>query len=365
MELQQKFDFDATAGASGDAGYSSMTMEEELAFSSGRKLRVNPSVVGLGVGVLVVCGIVVVAVGGGGDGGGGGGTAHPAVAAPASVAATDCFAPPQTMYTTERCCVPPAGDDKCWDATYTFERCCPTADAPQSSDAANPAPPPGSCAAGAPVAHGDSCESGVASAPCQVQCLDGYGAHAGESALYVCVEGAWSPALGPLVCAATPPAPPTPPEWADQPMGNCPPRAPVLHSVECEETALHETCTVHCLPGYGATVDAQGDYRCSYREGMQQPYVFTAVGDALRCSYNPSLPHPHPPPPPPPPSSRPPPPPHGGGPPGQQEDPRCPHGCRHMQHTDGSFLSGTTAWDRCLCLGNAALSGNYPPPVRV
>ena len=28
MELQQKFDFDATAGASGDAGYSSMTMEE-------------------------------------------------------------------------------------------------------------------------------------------------------------------------------------------------------------------------------------------------------------------------------------------------------------------------------------------------
>ena len=117
MELQQKFDFDATAGASGDAGYSSMTMEEELAFSSGRKLRVNPSVVGLGVGVLVVCGIVVVAVGGGGDGGGGGGTAHPAVAAPTSVAATDCFAPPQTMYTTERCCVPRAGDDKCWDAT--------------------------------------------------------------------------------------------------------------------------------------------------------------------------------------------------------------------------------------------------------
>eukprot|EP01046_Picozoa_sp_COSAG06_P063072 COSAG06_NODE_14493_length_1152_cov_0.898386_1_plen_339_part_10 len=262
MELQQKFDFDATAGASGDAGYSSMTMDEELAFSNGRKLRVNPSVVGLGVGVLVVCGIVVVAVGGGGGGGdgggGGGGTAHPAVAAPTSVAVTDCFAPPQTMYTTERCCVPPAGDDKCWDATYTFERCCPTANAPQSSDAANPAPPPGSCAAGAPVAHGGSCESGVAGAPCQVQCLDGYGAHAGESALYVCFEGAWSPALGPLVCAATPPAPPTPPEWADQPMGNCPPRAPVLHSVECEETALHETCTVHCLPGYGATVDAQG-----------------------------------------------------------------------------------------------------------
>jgi hypothetical protein len=147
------------------------------------------------------------------------------------------------------------------------------------------------------------------------------------------------------------PPPPAPP------MGSCSPAAPVLHSAPCPETVLDETCTVRCQQGYGDTADAHAEYRCAYHEGMQRAYNFEAVGAALRCGYNPTLPRARPPPPPPPPPG------HPAG-----ADHQCPPGCRHVTHTSSSMFplgTGTPASDRCDCRSQHALSGNRPPPVRL
>jgi hypothetical protein len=157
-----------------------------------------------------------------------------------------------------------------------------------------------------------------------------------------------TPAVAPTDAAATATVQPSPP-----PVGSCPRMsAPVDHSVPCPETVLNETCTVRCQEGYGDTVFAYATYRCVYREALQQPYTFEAVGDALKCGYNPTLPRAPPPPPPP------------GTP--AAGNALCPPGCRRTSHTASSFFpigTGTPASDRCACVGHHALSGNLPPPV--
>lgn len=132
------------------------------------------------------------------------------------------------------------------------------------------------------------------------------------------------------------------------PLAVCPPQAPVLNSAECPETALRETCTVRCLPGYGDSVDGHAEYRCGYLDGVTQPYRLQAAGPALLCGYNPTLPRPRPPPPPP-----------AVPPPAASTD--CPRGCSLVHQTAAGWFSDAST--QCNCRSNNALSGRLPAPV--